>query len=280
MPRPRAFAAIVGLVVFASAVGSWTGASASSAGRRISLSSLYWIFYKEDFNHLNVEAPALIKQVAAGPATYVLEQRAGGDRLPAGVIPVQYFFSSAGLHAAIEDHQVIPGVKFVADDLEDFAITPAPERKNPISAMRGFADDARANGYRPILIPGRDLMRVPRAVCSQQPGTTISQAYLRCGLPAAAAYASIYVIQAAAVETNLPALLQLVQEGTAQARRANPHAIVLATLSPSPNGSVVSALAVVAAAEAIRPYVQGFFINDLRADDSRMIGFLKALSQT
>lgn len=263
-----------------STVGSWSGVSARSMGKSISLSSLYWIFYKEDFNHLNAEAPALIKQIAAGPGTYVLEQRAGGDRLPAKVIPVQYFFSSAGLQAAIDHHQVIPGVKVVADDLEDFAITPAPERKNPIPAMRGFADAAHANGYRSILIPGRDLMRVPRAVCSQQPGTTISQAYLRCGVPAAAAYAPIYVIQAAAVETNLSALRQLVRNGVAQARKANPRALILATLSVSPNGFHVPYSAVVTAAEAIRPYVQGFFMNNIRPSDSRMIGFLRAVSKS
>ena len=271
---------MVGLVVFAGAAGSWSGVSASSTGKSIGLSSMYWVFYKEDFNHINAEAPALIKQIVAGPGTYVLEQRAGGTRLPANVIPVQYFFSSAGLRAAIDHHQIIPGVKAVADDLENFAITPAPERKNPIPAMRGFADAAHANGYRPILIPGRDLMRVPRAVCSQRPGTTISQAYLHCGLPAAAAYAPIYVIQAAAVETNLSALRQLIQEGAAQARKANPHALVLATLSVSPNGLDVSSAAVALAAEAIHQYVQGFFINNLRPSDPRMIGFLQALSRS
>jgi hypothetical protein len=270
---------MVGLVVFVGAAGSWSGVSASSTSKAISLSSLYWIFYKEDFNHIHTEDPAIIKQIAAGPGTYVLEQRMGGIRLPANVIPVQYFFSSAGLQAAIDHHQVIPGVKVVADDLENFAITPAPERKNPIPAMREFGDAAHAHGYRSILIPGRDLMRVPRAVCSQQPGTTISQAYLRCGLPTAAAYAPIYVIQAAAVETNLSALRQLVADGAAQARKANPHALVLATLSVSPNGLYVPAAAVVLAAEAIRPYVQGFFINDLRPSDSRMIGFLQGLGR-
>jgi hypothetical protein len=243
------------------------------------LASVYWVFYKEDFNHLSAEAPALIKRIAAGPGTYVLEQRVGGSRLPARVIPVQYFFSSAGLQAAIDHHRVIPGVKVVADDLENFAITPASERKKPIPALRGFADSAHAHGYRSILMPGRDLMRVPGAVCSQRPGTTISQAYLRCGLPTAAAYAPIYVIQAAAVETNLSALRQLIQDGAAEAHRANPHALVLATLSVSPNGLYVPAAAVAVAAEAIRPYVQGFFINDLRPSDSRMIAFLQALGK-
>ena len=271
---------MVGLVLFVGAVGSWSGVSASSMGKSISLSSVYWIFYKEDFNHLHTEDPALIKQIAAGPGTYVLEQRRGGIRLPANVIPVQYFFSSAALHAAVDHHQIIPGVKVVADDLENYALTPAPERKNPIAALRGFADAADAKGYRSILMPGRDLMRVPGAVCSQRPGTTISQAYLHCGLPKAAAYAPIYVIQAAAVETNLSALRQLVQDGAAQARKANPHALVLATLSVSPNGLYVPASAVAVAAEAIRPYVRGFFINDLRPSDSRMLGFLRALGKT
>ena len=54
----------------------------------------------------------------------------------------------------------------------------------------------------------------------------------------------------------------------------------LATLSVSPNGLDVSSAAVALAAETIRPYVQGFFINNLRPSDSRMLGFLQALSKS
>jgi hypothetical protein len=270
---------MVGLVALVLAGGSWSRVSASTIGDRISLSSLYWIFYKEDFNHINAKYPALMKQVIAGPGTYVLEQHPGGDRLPRKVIPAETFFSSAGLEAAIDHHQVIPGVKFVADDLENIRIAPAPERRNPIPALKHFAKNANANGYRPILVPGRDLMRVPQAVCSQQPGDTISQAYLRCDVPAAAAYAPIYVIQSSAVETNLPALRQLVQQGAARARKANPNVIVLATLSVSPNGAYVPYTAAVKAALEIRPYVQGFAVNDVRSSDWRMVDFLRTLSE-
>ena len=272
---------MVGLAALVLAGGPWPQASARSAGGRISLSSLYWMFYKEDFNHINAKDPALIRQIVAGPAIYVLEQRLGGTRLPRKVIPAEIFFSSAGLQAAIDHHRVIPGVKFVTDDLENLRITPAPERTNPIPAMKDFAHTAHANGYQPILVPGRDLMRVPRAVCSQQSmsTSTISQAYLRCGVPRAAAYAPIYVIQASAVETDLPALQQLVRQGAAQARKANPNVIVFATLSVSPNGADVPYTAVVKAAKEIRPYVQGFAMNNIRPSDSRMINFLLALSQ-
>ena len=278
MPRPRVFAAMVGLVAFVLAVGSWSRVSATSVSGPISLSSVRWIFYKEDFNHLNVEAPALIKRLLAGPGTYVLEHRAGGPPLPRKVIPAEMFFSSAGLQAAIDHDRIIPGVKVVVDDLEDLGIAPAAERKAPIPALKGFAHAADAHGYQPVLIPGRDLMLVPGATCSQQRRHTISQSYLRCGLPSAAAYAPIYVIQSAAVETNLSALRQLVQQGAAQARRANPNVTIFATLSVSPNGAWVPYTAVLQAAKVIRPYVQGFEMNNIRPSDWRMIHFLAGLS--
>ena len=281
MPRPRALAAMVGLVAFVLAVSSAPRVSATSVSGPISLSGVHWIFYKEDFNHLNAEAPALIKQIVAGPGTYVLEHRAGGPPLPRKVIPAEMFFSSADLQAAIKHDRVIPGVKVVVDDLEDLGTTPAVERRDPIPAMKGFAHAADAHGYQPMLVPGRDLMLVSGAMCSQQRGHTISQSYLRCGLPAAAAAcAPIYVIQSAAVETNLSALRQLVREGAAQARKANPHVTIFATLSVSPNGIYVPYAAVVQAAKVIRPYVQGFEMNNIRPSDWRMIDFLTWLSKS
>ena len=285
IPRPRALAVMAGLVAFVLSVGPWSPVSARSVSGPvslsgpISLSSVQWIFYKEDFNHLNDEDPALIKQIVASPATYVLEHSVGGHHLPKQVIPAQMFFSSAELQAAIDQGQVIPGVKVVVDDLEDLPTTPTAELDAPRTAMEEFAQAATASGYQPVLIPGRDLILVSGARCSRQPGSTISEAYLRCGLPGAAAYAPIFVIQAASVETNLPALEQLVHLAAARARKANPNVTIFATLSVSPNGADVPASAVVQAAEAIRPYVQGYAMNNVRPSDPRMLDFLTGLSQ-
>lgn len=270
---------MIGLIAFVLAVSSWSRVSAISVSEPISLSGVRWIFYKEDFNHLNAKVPALINRILAGPATYVLEHRAGGPPLPRNVIPAEMFFSSAALQAAINHHRVIPGVKFVVDDLEDVGAAPTAERRNPIPAMKGFARAADSGGYQPVLIPGRDLMLVSGAMCAKQRGHTISQSYLHCGLPAAAAYAPIYVIQSAAVETNLPALRQLVRQAAAQARKANPRVIIFATLSVSPNGIFAPYTAVVQAARAIRPYVQGFEMNNIRPSDWRMIHFLASLGK-
>jgi len=285
IPRPRALTVMAGLAAFVLSAGSWSSVSARSASEPaslsgpISLSSVQWIFYKEDFNHLNDEDPALIKQIVASPATYVLEHSVGGHRLPRKVIPAEMFFSAAQLQAAIDQGQVIPGVKVVVDDLEDLPTTPTAELDAPRPAMQAFAQAAMANGYQPVLVPGRDLMLVSGARCSKQPGFTISQAYLRCGLPAAAAYTPIYVIQAASVETNLTALQQLVRLAAARARKANPNVTIFATLSVSPNGAYAPSSAVVQAAEAIRPYVQGYAMNNVRPSDPRMLDFLTGLSQ-
>ena len=108
IPRPRALTVMAGLAAFVLSDSSWSSVSARSASEPaslsgpISLSSVQWIFYKEDFNHLNDEDPALIKQIVASPATYVLEHSVGGHRLPRKVIPAEMFFSAAQLQAAIE----------------------------------------------------------------------------------------------------------------------------------------------------------------------------------
>ena len=77
MPRLRVFAAVAGLIAFALTAGFSSRVSATSVSGPISLSSVHWIFYKKDFNHLRAESPGLIKQILAGPGTYVLEHRAG-----------------------------------------------------------------------------------------------------------------------------------------------------------------------------------------------------------
>jgi hypothetical protein len=70
-----------------------------------------------------------------------------------------------------------------------------------------------------------------------------------------------------------------VQQSVAEARKANPKVTIFATLSVSPNGAYVPAAAVIRAALAIRPYVQGFEMNNIRPSDWRMIAFLTGLGR-
>jgi len=238
---------------------------------------LYWIFYKEDIERINHFDPSIVQQLAAGPGTYALTRSAHGPRLPAGVIPVENFFSAASIQQAISSGQIFPGVQAVAEDPEDWRATPMPERLTPIRYMERFAASASARGLMPILVPARDLMRVKDAACGQTPSQTISQAYVSCGIPQAAAGARMFVIQSAAVETNLPALRQLIAQASAQARKANPKVIVLATLSAAPNGTAVPTSALTAAAKAMMPYVEGFEMNSEPENDHEVVSFFHAL---
>jgi len=276
VPMLRIASVLVAVLVVA---GPGPGASARPATGAVSLTSLNWIFYREDLDRIDAADPSIVRTLASGPGTYELEHRPGGRTLPDGINPVELFSSIATFRAAESDAKVIPGVRTVAYDLEFFHLTPVAERQNPLVYLRAFALAARASGYQPILIPGRDLVRQPGAACGQPPGVTISQAYLNCGLPGTATNALIYVIQSAPVETNLPALRQLVQQSAAQARHANPNVIVVATLAAAPNGVPVTSSALTAAARAILPYVQGFELNSKPPTDRRVVSFLENLAR-
>lgn len=259
----------IGLIIFRK--------PARSASTSVNLASLYWIYYKEDLNRLHALDPALIAATLSGPGTYALEQSEGGSRLPAGVIPTQLFFGSAGFTTALRQGTVIPGVSNVAYDPEDWPATPVPEQQDPLAAMKTFAGSAQSHGLRPMLLPGRDLMQVPGGLCTKKHGQTLSLAYLSCRIPSAAGEAPVFVIQSAPVETDLTQLANLVQQASAQARAVNPKVIVIATLSTTPGGKPISSTQVSLAARKILPYVQGFLINSTRATDSGIISFLQAL---
>lgn len=252
--------------------------SAQSAVKPINLATLRWIFYKEDLNRLRKADPALIDTMLSGPGTYALEQSAAGA-LPSGAIPAQTFFSYTDFQSAIQNGTVIPGVRAVLDDPEGWAATPVAEQQDPLPAMQLFGQAAQANGYTGILAPGRDLMQVPGGVCTKrQPSDTLSQAYIYCGIPAAAAYAPVFVIQSAAVETNQAQLTQLVQAAAAQALAANPNVVVLATISSTAGGSPVDPSVLTQAARSILPYVHGLLLNSTQATDPAMLSFLHALA--
>jgi len=252
--------------------------SAHSVNKPISLGSVYWILYREDLIRMQAADPAVFQPILSGPSTFMLEHSATGNA-PAGAEPAELFFSYADFQAALQNHSIIPGVKYVAYDPENWPATPTQEQQNPRHYLQLFGQAAQSNGYKAILIPARDLMQVPGAVCGQRKGETLSAAYVRCGLPMTAAYGSVYVIQAASLELDLPSLKQLVQSSAAAARAANPAVTIFATLSTiPPGGGPTSATALNKAARTILPYVQGLELNSTASTDSRMIAFLHDLA--
>ena len=275
----RSVIGIAALLLLALGAALYLRINAKATSKPINLSNLYWIYYREDLVRLQQLDPAIIGQTVSGPGTYALEHDDSGPPLPSGVIPVELFFSYATEQSAISNKAILPGVKTVADDPEYWPATPVDEQRTPLAYMQDFTKAATAKGLSSILIPGRDLMSVPNATCGQQSGETVAQAYVRCGLPGAAANARVFVIQAASVETDQTALTQLAQTAAAAARAANPHVIIIASLSTDPEGNgAVSAGTLNSAARAMLPYVQGFELNTTAPTDSTAIAFLHDLA--
>ncbi len=280
LPHPRVLIAIGVMLalLLAGVLYYLTTVPSHAVSKPIKLSSLYWIYYREDLTRLEPLNPSLIGQTLSGPGAYALEHNNSGPPLPSGVTPIELFFSYATEAAAIKSGSVIPGVSILADDPEYWPATPVNEQQTPLTYMQDFSKAASGAGDQSALIPGRDLMSVPGATCGQQKGESIAQAYVRCNLPSAASSAKIFVLQTAEMETSLPALTQFVQQAAAAARAANPHVIILATLSTTPNNVTVGPGTINQAARAMLPYVQGFEVNTTAPTDSRFITFLQDLS--
>jgi hypothetical protein len=162
----------------------------------------------------------------------VMERQLAGSHLPAGTTAVIY-------------------------DNEHWRFTPADEQRDPARYEELAAKLAHAHHLLFISTPAVDLTDVLAPRQSDH-----YAAYLRLGLAASAArYADVIDIQAQGSETSLPTFTSFVEAAAAQARRSNPHVIVLAGLSTNPSGQHVSSAQFTAAYNAVRADVSGYWLN-------------------
>jgi hypothetical protein len=188
------------------------------------------------------------------------------------------FTSYATFRQELGSGQIPAGVQVVSYDPERWPATPAAEQANPIGYMRLFGRLARHAGYTVILVPGRDLMLVRGARCHQQRHETLDTAFLRCGLPAAAArLGQLFEMQIAPEELDPARAAAFAAACAEQARAANPHVAMLATLSTAPAGYPVTSGQLARAAAAIRPFVQGFQLNLTQASVRPALLFLRTV---
>ena len=149
------------------------------------------------------------------------------------------------------------GTTAVLYDNEDWSLTPAAEQRDPAKYEELAAKLAHAHHLLLISTPATDLTDVLAPTESDH-----FAAYLRLGLAASAAkYADVIDIQAQGSETNLSRFASFIKEAAAQARGANPHVIVLAGISTNPSGQPVSSAQFTGAYNAVRAYVNGYWLN-------------------
>ena len=166
--------------------------------------------------------------------------------------------SEAAFELAVSNGWIPPGVTTVMYDPENWPSTPAPERIDPVTAMRAFSTTARGQGYRVVLTPHPSLVTVPGGRCTVGPGESIEDAYVRCDIAGqAATMADVVETQAQALETDPSAYRSFVEATAEQARAANPDVSVLAGLSTNYTDSPV---ALYSAWYAVRDVVDGHYL--------------------
>lgn len=242
-------------------------------------SGLLWIVSYGDLVAIQRADPHIASMVLGGPGTYVLEQPESQARQVLGRgIPTALFTSYHTFIAALQSHTIGRGFRAVAYDPEYWSRTPTQEQQDPLRYLSLFAAAARARGYKVILMPGRDLLLNSNATCVKRSGETLDAAFVRCGIGRAARFASIFELQCAPIELDIPELRGFVRLASLQARSANPHVMLTSTLSTEPDGVTASSAELIAAVRAMAPYVDGFQLNMSANQLPAVLGLMRAIA--
>jgi hypothetical protein len=177
---------------------------------------------------------------------------------------VAAFPSYGAIQQAFSTGAIPPGVRAILYDNERWKFTPAEEQRHPARFMHSAADLVHSHHLLFITAPAVTIVR-------EMPGDTRAPPYvryLRLQMAAnAARFADVYDIQAQGSERNVARYATFVTHAAAQARQANPRVMVLAGISTNPNGQHVTAEDILAAVNATRSIVDGYWLNIPRPSD-------------
>jgi hypothetical protein len=259
-----------------------SGPSITPATQGVDLSRLYWVVSQSDLAFIQTADPQIATRMLDGPSTYVLTEPSNTSAAVPSThaVPTMLFTSYSIFISTLRDKAIRSDIRAVAYDPEFWPATPRDEQQNPLRYMDLFAIQARRSGYQPILVPGRDLALAPGGQCAKQQSETLNAAYLRCGIADAARFAPVFEIQCAPDELDIAELRSFVAASVRQAHAANPSAVLIATLSTTPNGVHANSADLVRAAQAIAPIVRGFQLNMTSATRWVAVDFLRAISGT
>lgn len=242
---------IIGLVVFfisqqhhkkTVAATHPSSQSSPSSPSIIPQAQRYWILSASALNELVVNNSA--RQELAPDTIFVPMKKSEHLAAQASglhIVPVESFTSEAALASAVNGNTIIPGVKVLLYDNEDWSLTPLTEQQNLLGYYQQAASIAHAHGY---LLIGTPVSK------------TISQAAVQI-----APYVDVLDIQSqydqAVASTYAAHVLPLAQA----ARKANAKLLILSGLSTNPPTGIPTAAQLVNDAQAVSQSVQGYWLN-------------------
>jgi hypothetical protein len=168
------------------------------------------------------------------------------------------FPSLTGLSHALAGGRLPAGTRAVLYDPEAWSFTPAAEQRDPVQAAAHAAGLARAHGLRLIVAPALNLTTMLARGSSEPRWRQFLDLRLAARM---AKVADAIELQAQSLERDSGAYATFVGEAAAQARAANPGVTILAGLSTNPPGAFVPSDQLVAAIDASRASVDGYWLN-------------------
>jgi len=256
-------AAVVAAAVTAALAGcmSRTPAGRLSPAAALPRGRTVWLVTRAALAQL-VTDPSVRAELGGSPVYEIVQP---GQQAVPGITatPVVTFPSVAGLADALAADQMPAGTRAVLYDPEAWPFTPQAEQRDPVRAAARAASLAHAHGLQLIVSPALNL-----AAVLSSGGTTAGnsaarwQRFLDLRLAAEIAKAADVIdLQAQSLERSAASYAAFVREAASQARSAKPGVTVLAGLSTNPPGAIVTSQQLVAAVEATRPDIDGYWLN-------------------
>jgi hypothetical protein len=168
------------------------------------------------------------------------------------------FPSLVALSHAVTGGRLPAGTRAVLYDPEAWSFTPVAEQRDPVRAAARAAGLARAHGLQFIVAPALNLA----TVLARGSAAPRWRQFLDLRLAAEMAkVADIVELQAQSLERDRGTYATFVRKAAEQARAAHPGVTVLAGLSTNPPGASVGSDQLVAAIDASRAFVDGYWLN-------------------
>ena len=193
------------------------------------------------------------------PQTYLIAH-SGEAKLDAALpeaTRVQRFTSFPTLQAAISQGTLLPGVTAVMYDNEAWSFTPPNEKANPVQYALQAESLAHQHHLKFVFTPAVNLAMLGPVA---NPSLDKYANYLAQNMAAGSRASDVFDIQSQQAE-GTSQFATFVHQAVAQAKAANPRAILTAGIGPNPGGRAVTATQVLDALQSARADVSGFWLN-------------------
>ena len=245
---------------------STPSSSPTSSSAKANGGNPYWIVadWAVKLLQQNGLSSSLTNSFFNNPHTFLITTKGSKvDAMLPNATLVQRFTSYADMQQAFSTGQLRPGVRAVMYDNEAWNFTPPAEKAQPFSYASRAESLAHQHGMTFIFTPAVNLSTVNSSgVTTPLPtGTTKYQAYLDQNLATQGAKLSdVFDIQAQQAEAT-PDFVSFATQAVAQARAANPHAVVLVGIGTNPGGRPVTSQDVMSAYSSVRAVADGYWLN-------------------